>query len=93
MVADADLIRQYLKFNPHKPGFDEAWLKDEGVPVWALIGYLQAAEGDIDRVAKDHEVPPEAVVAAIELYKLHRVVIDNRIAANSGEPRDLLQRA
>ena len=60
MAADADLIRQYLEFNPHKPGLDEVWLKDEGVPVWALIGYLQAAEGDIDRVAKDYEVPREA---------------------------------
>ena len=93
MVADADLIRQYLEFNPHKPGLDEVWFKDEGVPVWALIGYLQAAEGDIDRVAKDYEVPREAVEAAIAFYRLHHVVIDNRIAANAGEPRDLLQTA
>ena len=41
MAADADLVRQYLEFNPHKPGLDEVWLKDEGVPVWALIGYLR----------------------------------------------------
>ena len=54
---------------------------------------IAAAEGDIDRVAKDYEIPREAVEAAIAFYRLHRAVIDNRIAANSGEPRDLLQTA
>ena len=93
MAADANLIRQYLEFNPHKPGLDEVCLNVEGLPVWALIGYPQAAEGDIDLVAKDYEVPRETVESAIAFYRLHRAVIDNRIAANSGEPRDLLQRA
>ena len=47
------------------------------------MGYLEAVENDVARVADDYEVPREAVEAALAYYRRHREVIDARIAANS----------
>ena len=94
MQTDEELIAQYIERNPHKPGLDEAWLKDFGVPVWALIGYLNlAVGGDVDRVAKDYHLPREAVEAAIAFYQRHRCRIDARIAANNPDYDDILDAA
>ncbi len=45
------LIEQYIEQNPHRPGLDEARLIGYGAAVWALIGYLSGAMGDVQRVA------------------------------------------
>ncbi len=63
MNTDA-LIQQYLELNPYRDGLDEVRLKDYGVAVWVLIGYLQTLAADIERVAADYAVPLEAVQAA-----------------------------
>lgn len=92
-MSDDERIRQYLEPNPYRHGLADVAVKGAGVPVWALIGYLQAAKGDVARVAKDYALPPEAVEAAITFYRRHRAVIDARIAANAAEPADLLTAA
>ena len=91
-TADA-LITKYIELNPDRPGLDQARLKESAVAIWALIGYLRGADGDIDRVAADYEVPREAVQAAIAYYEQHRALLDHRIAVNNGETFDLLQPA
>lgn len=90
-MHEDELIAKYIELNPQRPGLAEARLVDYGVAVWALIGYLQAASGDIDRVAADYDVPREAVEAAIAYYQRHHAVIDARINANRTVPNDLLQ--
>ena len=81
--ADEALIDRWIEPNPHKRRVDEAWLKDSAVPVWAIIGYLEAASGDIEQVAVDYDVPREAVDAALAYYRRHGILIDARIAANA----------
>lgn len=76
------LIERYIEQNPHRPGLDEARLIGYGVAVWALIGYLSGASGDVARVAEDYNIPLEAVQAAIAYYDEHRILIDARRAAN-----------
>jgi uncharacterized protein (DUF433 family) len=73
----------YLEPNPNRPGPADVWLKDYGVSVWALVGYWQAAEHDVERVAADYEIPREAVEAALAYYERNREIIDARLAANT----------
>jgi uncharacterized protein (DUF433 family) len=87
------LIGQYIEANPHRPGLDEARLKEYGVAVWALIGHLPAVGGDIAQVAYNYHVPLEAIEAALAYYERHREIIDARIAANRTEYDDILQSA
>ncbi len=83
---DADrLIGQYLEPDPYRPTPDEVRLKDYGVHVWALIGYLQIPGADIERVAADYDVPVEAVHAAHAYYQRHKDLIDARLAQNNAD--------
>jgi uncharacterized protein (DUF433 family) len=77
-----ELIAHYITRHPDKPGRAEALVADYWIPVWALIGYLPAVDGDIQQVADDYELPLEAVEAAVAYYECHREVIDDRIEAN-----------
>ena len=90
-MNDGELITRYIELNPQRPGIDRARLKDYGVSVWALIGYLkQATGGDIARVAADYDVPIEAVEAALAYYRRHPAAIDARIAATTPAASGLL---
>lgn len=79
-ISSEQLVRDYI---------DESWvpsrarLREWGVSVWAIIGYLRIYEGDKARVAESYQVPLEAIEAAIAYYHLHRNVIDARILLNS----------
>jgi uncharacterized protein (DUF433 family) len=64
-MQDEQQIERYIELNPHKPWLAEAWLKDYGIAVWALVGHLGAVDGDVDRVAADYEVPRAVVEAAL----------------------------
>lgn len=66
---------------PHE-GPGEARLREYGVHVWALAGYLQAVKGNIEEVAHDYDLPLVAVEAALAYYQQHKTAIDARIAAN-----------
>lgn len=92
-MSDSDQIAEYIELNPHRPGLDEARLKESGVPVWALIGYLPAVGSAVSRVAADYDLPVEAVEAAIAYYHRHREIVDARIAANNVEARTHLHAA
>ncbi len=78
-----ELIERWIEQSPRGPDPAEARLVEFGIPVWALVGYLEAVENDVARVADDYEVPREAVEAALAYYRWHREVIDARIAANA----------
>jgi uncharacterized protein (DUF433 family) len=82
-----ELICRYIEDDPARPGPIEARITQVGVPIWALIGYLRAAGGDVEMVARDYEMPPDAVRAAIAFYRVHAAAIDARIAANTRHTR------
>jgi uncharacterized protein (DUF433 family) len=83
-MMDAETrIERYLEPSPHRDGLDEVRLKDYGVAVWALVGYLQTPGSSIERVAADYDVPVAAVQAAYDYYQRHQELIDARIAANT----------
>jgi uncharacterized protein (DUF433 family) len=82
------LIAAYIEPNPQRPGADEARLKEFGVSVWAIIDKYQTANGDLAHVARQYDVPIEAIEAAVAYYSKHRAVINNRRAANYPEYAD-----
>ena len=84
--ADA-LIAQYIEPHPANPGIAEYRLKikENGYPVWALIGDLKPDGENIGQISRDYEISLEAIQAARAYYARHRAEIDARIAANSGD--------
>ena len=77
------LIERYVELDPLRPGKSEARLKEHHISVWALAGYFQEGNSDLERAARDFGLPREAVEAAFEFYKRHRAIIDDRVAANA----------
>lgn len=77
-----ELIERYIEPNPLTGSKAEARLRDSKVAVWALAGYLQNGESDLARAAMDYHLPREAIEAALEYYRRHKVLIDDRVAAN-----------
>ena len=72
----------YIDARSDSPGLAEARIVTTDIPVWAIIGYLEATGWDVQRTAQDYGTSVEAVSAAISFYEEHREVIDARIAAN-----------
>jgi uncharacterized protein (DUF433 family) len=77
------LIERYIEPDPFRPGPGEARLKEYGVPVWALVGHMNAVHGRVAQVAEDYDLPKEAVEAALAFYDRHRVAIDARLESNA----------
>jgi len=88
-MTEDELIERYIEPNPHKPWASEAWLIDYGVPVWALIGYLNGVDGDVADAAKAYHVPKEAIEAAVAFYGRHQCVIDARLEENAADFTDV----
>lgn len=82
-ATDDELIERYIELNPNRPGRDRASIKRYGVEVWALIGYYQGEAGaDIKRIAKDYDIPVDAVRAALAYYAREKDLIDARLKLN-----------
>lgn len=79
------LVTRHIGPHPSNHGTDEYWLKGPGIPVWAIIGSMQANRHDADAVAALYHINRELVEAAWALYLHHRAVIDNRLAQNDAE--------
>lgn len=76
------LIEQFIELDPRRPRLDDARIKEHGVAVWAIVGRLEAAHGDIEAAAADYDLPADAVRAALAYYERYRDAIDARRAAN-----------
>lgn len=83
-MTDEELIDKYIELNPNRPGRAEARVVGYAVPVWALVGYLEAVDGDVAQAAHDYRLPEEAVEAAVAYYRRHKTLIDARLEANAG---------
>lgn len=79
-VDEERLIERYIEPDPLGVRISDAQLRDSGVSVWAMIGYLRLVDGDVERTARDYDVPVEAVDAALAYYRLHRAAIEGRLA-------------
>lgn len=81
--TEDELIRFYIEPNPWQPGVEEARLAKLGVAVWALVAHFHAGDDDAERVARDYDLPDEAVRAALAYYRRHKAAIEARMAANA----------
>src|SRR5258708_10163495 len=77
------LISEWIEPHPSKGGRDEYRLKRYGISVWALAGYWRDGDRDVERVAHAYNIPREGAEAALAYYERNKVVMDNRIDANS----------
>ncbi len=75
-------MRNLSKYIDSQSGIADARLR-RGIAIWALIGHLHAVK-DPAIVAEDYEITADEVAAALEFYKRHREIIDDRLAANVG---------
>ena len=84
-LNDERLLQRHIdpSWDRYPGGRADARLSDTGVPVWALVGHLRAVGNDIDRVAADYELPPEAAEAALVYYRRHKALIDARLLLNT----------
>lgn len=92
-VADDEHLRRMVGLDPHRPGPARGRLLAESVPVWALIGYINAIAGSTEpdaitdsvvaKVSVDYDVSEKAVRAALLYYDEHRGAIDALLEANA----------
>jgi len=83
-MPDDQLIARYIELDPRHPWPGDARLRDSGVHVWALVGHwLYATDSDAVAVARDYDLPEEAVRAALAYYGRHKGAIDARLDENA----------
>ena len=84
-MNEQELIERYIDLDTDRypGGRADARLREYGVPVWALIGQLRVLDGDVDQLARDYELPREAVDAALAYYRRNKEYIDARLLLNS----------
>ncbi|MHB8576614.1 MAG: hypothetical protein ACYDCQ_14925 [Dehalococcoidia bacterium] len=81
--AVAKHLARFIDANSVVDGASEARLATYGMHVWAIIGYLRAADGDAHEVARAYDVPIEHVNAAMAYFALHTDAINARLVLNS----------
>jgi hypothetical protein len=85
--TDEELIAEYIRQDPHRPGPANVRLRDSWYPVWAVIGDLFTTDGDIGQTAAAYELPAEEMAAAVAYFRRHRAVIEGRLSENAeGRP-------
>lgn len=92
-VADEEHLRRMVGLDPHRPGPARGRLLAESVPVWALIGYINAIAGStapdaitddvVAETAAAYDIWQETVQAALLYYEEHRCAIDSLLEANA----------
>ena len=90
-VSEEELERMVGR-DPHRPGSGRWRLLAEQVPIWAMIGDLKArgmvdpadvSRETVDEIARDYDISPTAVLAALHYYEHHPNGIDAPLEANS----------
>ncbi len=76
------LIEAWIEPDPTHPGAGDVRLREYGIHVWAIVGYLQGYNDNVERVARAYDIPVDAVRAAQASYARYADFIDDRMAAN-----------
>lgn len=76
------LIDGWIEPDPRRRGIADARIREYCVHVWAIVGYVQGVDGDVEHVAKAYEIPVDAVRATQASYERHPQVIEARMDAN-----------
>ncbi|MCS7264444.1 MAG: DUF433 domain-containing protein [Armatimonadetes bacterium] len=66
---------KYLEARPH-PWRKQLWVKGRNMTVWQLLCYMWAANMTPEEVARDFDLPVEAVHEALDYYERNREVIE-----------------
>ncbi|HEV2107837.1 MAG TPA: hypothetical protein VGR16_06205 [Thermomicrobiales bacterium] len=77
-----ELIAKWIVLGEYD-GPHQAWIKDHGTPVWALVGALPAHSFDGRAVAESYGLPWEAFQAAMAYYQRYKAFIDAKVLLNS----------
>lgn len=80
MPDNAKLIGKYIDTSH---GILKARIMPEQIHIWAIIGYLQATDWNEDKAANDHDLPLEAIQAAVAFYRKHSAAIDAYLEMNA----------
>jgi uncharacterized protein (DUF433 family) len=83
-VDEQELIERHvdLDFDRYRGGRVDARLLKSGVPIWAIVAYLEVYDGDIDQVADGFDLSREEMDAALAYYRRNKKYIDARILLN-----------
>ena len=83
-LGEQQLIEKHIDLNydryPYRRA--DAWLRESGVSVWAIVAYLNFYKGDVDKVAWHSELSAEEMEAALAYYRLNKKYIDARVLLN-----------
>ena len=79
------LIAAHIDPDPGGHGVSEAVTRERNVSVWALIGYLEAVEGDLEKLASGYCLSVDAARAAVAFYGRYRQAIQARLLINNPE--------
>ncbi len=63
-------------------GRADARLKESGVSIWAIVGYLGVYDGDVDEVARIYGLSHEEMDAALAYYRRNKKYVDARVLLN-----------
>ncbi len=80
MPDKAKLIGGYIDASH---GILKARIVPEQIHVWAIIGCLQAIDWNEAKTANDHDLPLEAIQAAVAFYWKHSAAIDAYLEMNA----------
>jgi hypothetical protein len=67
-------------------GRADARLRVSGVPIWALVAYLDVFGGDADEVARNFDRSHVEMDAALAYYKRNNCFVDARVTLNEASP-------
>jgi hypothetical protein len=81
-LTDEELIAQHVYFAPGRTTPELARLVEQAVPIWIIIDYDGAVNGDTEQVAATYAISCEAVAAARAHYRKYREYIDAKILLN-----------
>jgi hypothetical protein len=80
-MTDDELIAEHMDPDPWL-SIQDGRLFKYGTAVWVLIAALRANDQDAERVARDYDIPMEAMDAALAYYRRHQAIIDAKILLN-----------
>lgn len=86
MRTGYELLSHWIRPERIYPGDPNACITGTGISVWAIVGHWSYGECNAEATARAYGIEVEAVQAAIQYYRLHRDLIDARLAANDASP-------